>query len=751
MKKLVYICISLLSLYSFSFAEEPPRLEMNTVHQIDRWDYSADGRFLVTAGSSTEIRVYESESMRLLRKLPTEQMNNGIPLPDGSGVFFFSGKELQTISFADRKKTAVPVKAENASWLKALDISRDGKKILAVDSDRVFVISYPEGGILSRIEKREHGITMAMFSPDGTRIALTTRDNSGKLYLYSVQDSILKELGGLFSGHSASIQYLCFSEDSRFLVSCGNDRKAVVWDLLSMSQKSVFKFEGDDFPESAYLGKPGSPVIMVSFRGVVSRGDISTGKIISQNQIVVPKNQPVNFTSIFGASMFSPDGSRFCIKTGPNTGPPIQIRTDDLSFVSAPTAEPLQFRSCSISADGSSLMIESGRDIYTISTSTGGYQKHDFYSIAVTNRKMSSDQDFCAYVTNLGYIELYSFKKRTSVYSKRPAVKPDAVAVSDRGEYIAAVYLTDEGKKIHAMRISTSGNNISETSLTVKGSPLWSSTSFSLSADGRFALIPSSVDNLFAVDFQTGRISQGKVSYSTLTLENAGGDAGLFKDPAFLKAFPYTVFSPNSSSSHIFDLSSGKMVKLGGSGVICHGLSPDMKKLLVGFGNWTIQVYDLPSLKLAGTVILGAKGCGAVHPDGRYYGSTPEVLSAFHWVAGDEAVALQQFGRQFYSPGVLNEIFTGRQAEGSARKERPQVSVQRQLIGKVFAIEGDTVIVASSISGSLVRGKKLLVISDEGGTIALTITMPMHTSAKCSIADSSKKKLVRRRMPVFRE
>ncbi|MGL4368228.1 MAG: WD40 repeat domain-containing protein, partial [Spirochaetota bacterium] len=285
MNKLLCMCAAvLISGYSVSFAEETPRLESNTGHSVDYWSYSADGRLLVTGSNNGEICVYDADSMRFLRNFPAKNMYNGALLPDGTGICFNDSQGIRTVNLRDGTSTVFPSPGF-AGIFSGFAISHDGKKIAAADDHRIMIFSYPDGKLLSETKKDNHPVRIARFSPDGSQLALVSGKNSETLLLYSLKDSTLTKLGGLFSGHGNIIDDLCFSEDGRFLASCGMDCRAIVWDLSSMSQKAVFKLEKEDYVNAVYLRNAETPLLFISFNGMLCKGDISSGKIVSKTKI----------------------------------------------------------------------------------------------------------------------------------------------------------------------------------------------------------------------------------------------------------------------------------------------------------------------------------------------------------------------------------------------------------------------------------------------------------------------------------
>ncbi|MGL4368628.1 MAG: hypothetical protein ACRCUT_03000, partial [Spirochaetota bacterium] len=316
--------------------------------------------------------------------------------------------------------------------------------------------------------------------------------------------------------------------------------------------------------------------------------------------------------------------------------------------------------------------------------------------------------------------------------------------ISGDGQYLYGASLDQSKSRISVIRVSVKTGKKESLSCACSGFRI---DGVQISPDGRYGVFITTNSNAYVFDFQRG-VWTGLIA-GVSGIRIGAGDKDLYSDRTFAAAVPRAFYNSWDSTACTFDFAAGKTKPTDVNGAECSYYSPDWSKILIGFNDGSLQLYDAASMTMLGTAAAGAGVFGAIHPDGRYFGSSPAFLSLFHWVTGNEAVAITDFGSQFFAPGILYEILSGKPA-GAKRTTIP-VSVKRQLIGKVFAIDGNSIIVASSQSGSFVRGAKLFVFPDGGGTIELSITMPMHTSTKCSLKDIGKKKSVRKGMPVFKE
>lgn len=84
----------------------------------------------------------------------------------------------------------------------------------------------------------------ADFSPDGTMLASSSKDQSVIIWDATREFAVKHVL----RGHSLGIPSLCWSSDSRYVVSCSLDGKAVLWDVEAGEQRHVVSH--DDVVES---------------------------------------------------------------------------------------------------------------------------------------------------------------------------------------------------------------------------------------------------------------------------------------------------------------------------------------------------------------------------------------------------------------------------------------------------------------------------------------------------------------------
>jgi WD40 repeat protein/serine/threonine protein kinase len=133
------------------------------------------------------------------------------------------------------------------------------------------------------------------FSPDGRRLATTSRDHTARVYDVITGRQIL-----LLSGHTHIVRSAAFSPDGRRIATASADRTARVWDAATGRQ--ILRLTGHaDGVRTAVFSPDGSRILTAAFDKTVRVWDAATGR---QIRIISGHAQPVT------TAAYSPDGRR---------------------------------------------------------------------------------------------------------------------------------------------------------------------------------------------------------------------------------------------------------------------------------------------------------------------------------------------------------------------------------------------------------------------------------------------------------
>jgi WD40 repeat protein len=165
--------------------------------------YSPDGRYLVTAGMSRTIQVWDAKT--------------GRPI----GTLGENPRDIRAVAFSRDGRTLASA-------------SRDGT-INLWDGTRLTEPQKPRRSLHARVPLQ--GINIA-FSPDGSLLATGGEENTVKIYdVLSGQESQAP-----LRGHTADVYTVAFSRDGRWIASAGEDSTVKIWD--AQTYKLVRSFRG---------------------------------------------------------------------------------------------------------------------------------------------------------------------------------------------------------------------------------------------------------------------------------------------------------------------------------------------------------------------------------------------------------------------------------------------------------------------------------------------------------------------------
>jgi WD40 repeat protein len=117
----------------------------------------------------------------------------------------------------------------------ALAYSADGKRFAAGGSDSIALWNVSDGVETARLKSRSGDISGLAFSPDGTRLASSSKD--WPILLWDVAS---QRVSAALNGHTAAVNSVSYSADGKQLISGGEDGTVRVWDAVSGRELATF-------------------------------------------------------------------------------------------------------------------------------------------------------------------------------------------------------------------------------------------------------------------------------------------------------------------------------------------------------------------------------------------------------------------------------------------------------------------------------------------------------------------------------
>jgi WD40 repeat protein len=265
-----------LKMWDFASGEELFTLSLNDVYAFD---FSADGKRMVTAGLNGSIKIWDA----------------------------MTAEELLVI-FQPRGSVNV-------------DFSPDGEHIAVIDRDtmvRVYGIS--PAGSREWLTLAPHGgdVRKAVYSPDGRELATAGMDGTAKVFDAATGQGLLT-----LSGHSEFLFGIAYSPDGKRLATSSHDKTAKVWDaqtgqeLLTLSKAGHgYGIVGGQWTGilDVVFSPDGTRLASAGADGTAVIWDASTGQ-----ELLTLSNHGIGLTTL----AFSPDGTR--LLTASDTDPAVDL------------------------------------------------------------------------------------------------------------------------------------------------------------------------------------------------------------------------------------------------------------------------------------------------------------------------------------------------------------------------------------------------------------------------------------------
>lgn len=181
---------------------------------------SRDGRFVATSDSFGRGWLWTRGSNAPMR-LPFRS-NSKLAGFTPDNAFLMIRPSNNSVDFVSVTNAAISHTLSELPEAQSLQISPDGRQLMAVQANRVHILQCSDGSIVRTIVLPE-AVGGAEWHPDGLRIAIVCGKNIG---VYEISTGRQRALG---AGHDSAIVGLAFDKSGDWLISASWDRTTRIW------------------------------------------------------------------------------------------------------------------------------------------------------------------------------------------------------------------------------------------------------------------------------------------------------------------------------------------------------------------------------------------------------------------------------------------------------------------------------------------------------------------------------------------
>jgi WD40 repeat protein len=262
-----------------------------------KFAFSPDGKTLVTTDFPRGLRLWDVATGKPLHRLEGDSSGVMAFSPDGRCVASaFVGQFYLTEVASGKARFKLPLpdsqeRERSESAVERIRFARDGRSVAAISRCDIHVFSTARG--ITRLHLFLGGRTNLWsetgdLSPDGRWLAHA--DNMHRAV--SVRDLNSPHALGEYQtlrGHAGDLNAVEFSPDGKYLVSCGSDGTALVWDARLLTGKPKRDPPRRPAPELGVLEKPGAETHWPGLADVdAGRAARAMAALVESPEVAVP-------------------------------------------------------------------------------------------------------------------------------------------------------------------------------------------------------------------------------------------------------------------------------------------------------------------------------------------------------------------------------------------------------------------------------------------------------------------------------
>jgi WD40 repeat protein/transcriptional regulator with XRE-family HTH domain len=255
--------------------------------------YSPDGKYVLTGGYDSTVRLFDAQTGRELRRYPGNFELRAVFSPDGRYILSRSSEGSAQLRDLTSGQTIQNFASQNVS---SSDIaySPDGKYAATADGDNVARLwDIKTGKELRQFDAHTEPVTSVAFSPDSKYLVTTSIDKNA--LLWQVESGKLLRF---FSGHLDGVWSAAFTPDGKYIITGSRDQTARMWDV--QTGQTVRQFTGHlNWVNAVAISPDGRFLATGSADKTVKLWEVQTGRELQQFS-----GQSAAISSV----AFSPDG-----------------------------------------------------------------------------------------------------------------------------------------------------------------------------------------------------------------------------------------------------------------------------------------------------------------------------------------------------------------------------------------------------------------------------------------------------------
>lgn len=290
-------------------SEEVAAISDYTMSNISNVAFSPDGMYLASANDSTGLHLWDIQDLDTVPspiRIPQKGMSSyGLQRtafsPDGSTMATYSETgEIQLIDTATGEEKGVWSPPEHNitgfGFSGFIDYNADGTRLISTTPDAalIWVWDTAKGEVIQTIPLEQKGLSTAVFSPDGSKIAVglgaamylgmggEQPPEQISIAIYDVETGQIEKT--LTGEHHDIVRSIKFNKTGSKLISVGNDGKVVLWDVEN--GQAIRDVQATNASLGLQFSADDSLILTIEWAdhnsgGIVNLWDTETGELVA--------------------------------------------------------------------------------------------------------------------------------------------------------------------------------------------------------------------------------------------------------------------------------------------------------------------------------------------------------------------------------------------------------------------------------------------------------------------------------------